>query len=303
MTEITYRPAPPINWDALSSIGESIGGGLKQHRLNSALAEAINPDGTIDTNKAAKALILNGNPVAGTALLNRDKITPYQQKALDIQQQALDLRKQGGAGKPPIGYQWADDSDHSKGVTAIPGGPAEKLNQTTAAASAMMDAADKELSSVGPDGKPLISALTKSYDMEHGPAQFEAQSISGQGPIGRAQRAIRNKVEAALRLMTGAAAPQTEVDRYADFYTPKWYDNQDTAQQKLRLLDEFGKGAKGALLRGRGGDLPPLPSQPDAVAQPAPQGPKAPTSQQQQLFEQHKDDPEFLKAWNERFGQ
>lgn len=55
----------------------------------------------------------------------------------------------------------------------------------------------------------------------------------------RARRTVRLAVEATLRAMTGAAAPESEVTNYMDMFMPARTDPVATARQKLLLLETF----------------------------------------------------------------
>lgn len=93
-------------------------------------------------------------------------------------------------------------------------------------------------------------------------------SLSGE--LGRARRDVRLAIEAALRAMTGAAAPETEVSRYEDMFMPTPWDDSATRQQKIKLLDDFINNARRTILQGR--VLPgqiPTTTQSDAGAAPA----------------------------------
>jgi hypothetical protein len=92
----------------------------------------------------------------------------------------------------------------------------------------------------------------KEY-LEQGAAKlpFIGDLAIASGEVGIAQREIRSGVEAALRVMTGAAAPETEVNRYAQMFTPGATDTIESAKQKLNNLDAFMKNAEEMATRGR----------------------------------------------------
>lgn len=74
------------------------------------------------------------------------------------------------------------------------------------------------------------------------PVPFVEASVPGEGR--KVSTAMRTAIEAALRAMTGAAAPESEVDRYMDLYMPNATDTYETANQKLGNLHAFIKNAK-----------------------------------------------------------
>jgi hypothetical protein len=90
-----------------------------------------------------------------------------------------------------------------------------------------------------------------------GVTTFIGETIQTQlsaGEIGRAQRAVRVAVEGALRAATGAAAPETEVQRALDQFMPNPTDGIETRTQKLDLLEQFLRNTQTALIEG----APPL---------------------------------------------
>ena len=152
----------------------------------------------------------------------------------------------GGPDKPPPGYTWNDPANPSAGLRPIPGGPESKLPANEAAYLAMLDSSRA--------GVEKAKQYFLSKDFKSGPLDAAGLAIGqglNAGEISRQQRAIRYAAEAALRLATGAAAPEPEVKRYADFYTPSVYDSQATREQKLNALTRFMDHAKANMGRGR----------------------------------------------------
>jgi len=72
------------------------------------------------------------------------------------------------------------------------------------------------------------------------------------GESGRARRSVRLAVETGLRLATGAAAPDSEVDRYMDMFSPTSTDTPETIKQKMNMLNEYIANARRLGLQGRG---------------------------------------------------
>lgn len=152
----------------------------------------------------------------------------------------------GGPEKPPQGYDWIDKNDPTKGLAAIPGGPEAKIPANEAGYLAMMNASKEGVANAR---KFFLDPSFK------GGAISAAGSAVGQalnaGDIGRAQRDIKMATETALRIMTGAAAPETEVKRYADMFTPSVYDSRATRAQKLNNLENFLNQAQTNMTAGR----------------------------------------------------
>lgn len=165
------------------------------------------------------------------------------------------LIKLGGAAgasdaKAPSGFEWINPNDHAAGLRAIPGGPATHLTAELSGKIALMDAAQKGI------------AGTKDALLKNWGAAGAAQSFASKvpfvgdiaplsGEIGIASRNVRAGIEAALRVMTGAAAPEQEVGRYMELFMPGVRDTRESAEQKLGLLDQFMNNARELVTRGR----------------------------------------------------
>lgn len=158
-----------------------------------------------------------------------------------------------GADNPdaPSGYRWSKEGS----LEAIPGGPATRVPAEVAGRMSLAQTTLRDLS----------EAERAFKDVDTGDRigmQF------GAGEIGRAQRTVRQAIEAALRLMTGAAAPETEVARYEDLFMPKSYDRPETRDQKLRNLRAFVEEAIGTMSNGRA-----APGEPSSVTNARPNDP------------------------------
>jgi hypothetical protein len=148
--------------------------------------------------------------------------------------------------KPPAGYEWVNPSDPSAGLKAIVGGPATKMEGGAAGQLAMMEAT-----------RPGLDAAKQYFlsdDFKSGPIDAAGLAIGQRlnvGNISRHRRSVELAAEAALRVATGAAAPDSEVKRYADFYTPSVYDAEETRRQKLNALTAFIDHARKNIGQGR----------------------------------------------------
>jgi hypothetical protein len=241
-----YNPRP-IDFSALADLPNDFWQGQEQGRqagLRDALGQGLPtmPDGSIDWAKAA-SIVGQFDPGLGmrtAAYAQQNTLTPYQSGMLDVAKG----REERLAQPPETSPAQERALEIQEERLRLAKEAASRLPQSTIGGVAMIDSADKELNE---DNRAL---LTRDWS-----ATEIAQSSVAMGPIGRAQRAVRSKVEAALRLMTGAAAPEQEVVRYVDMYMPGALDSIETKKQKLRLLDEFGANAKKNALRGH-----PLPS-------------------------------------------
>lgn len=161
------------------------------------------------------------------------------------------------AGKAPAGYRWGRDGK----LETIPGGPATHISADVAGRLAMMQTAQVDLQK----SRDVFLREWGTKDVAN--AQIQA------GDVGRAQRNVTLAIESALRAMTGAAAPESEVRKYEGMFMPKSYDTLETRKQKLALLEGFMQNAIKIATQGRG-ELPAAPARPASPAAPttAPRG-------------------------------
>ena len=144
-----------------------------------------------------------------------------------------------GQGKPPPGYRATPNG----GLEPIPGGPAEHLPGDMSGRLAMMQTARTNFaqarqylvnqmgirSAIG-NALPFGAAISPQYDT--------------------ARRQVQVAVESALRVMTGAAAPESEVKQYMDMFMPRATDPPQVRTQKLNLLEGFMSNAEEIATRG-----------------------------------------------------
>jgi hypothetical protein len=168
--------------------------------------------------------------------------------------QGLDVVRepQAGAssGKPPSGYRYAQDG---QALEAIPGGPATKLPGDMAGRVAALQTAKESFADVrnfyeGQDWGDRASQLINS------------------GSAGRVERNVRLAIEAALRAMTGAAAPESEVENYLNIFGPSALDTQATIKDKLDRLQSFMANVEANIAQGRSS----APGAPAQQVQPSP---------------------------------
>ena len=149
----------------------------------------------------------------------------------------------------PKDYRWAIDPN--SGQTAldetgrpiaepIPGGPATKIPGEQAAKLAAMQTAEQSFQ----DAQAFFENMGYMGD--------RVNKVLNRGDAGRAERTIRLAVESALRAMTGAAAPEHEVDQYMDLFGPSVFDTPATITDKLNRLKSFITNMKANLSQGRG---------------------------------------------------
>lgn len=150
----------------------------------------------------------------------------------------------------PQGYQWLDPKDHTKGMKRLPGFE-DKIPGEVAGKVAMMNMA-----------RDRIKGTRDTFERDWGKddlAKWAAANVPGMsdvaalsGDVGIAQRDIQTGIEAALRTMTGAAAPEPEVKRYARMFMPGPLDTKESAKQKIDGLVRFMEDAEKLVTQGRG---------------------------------------------------
>lgn len=157
----------------------------------------------------------------------------------------------------PSGYTWNDPQNPRAGVSPIPG--VEKpIPGEVAGKVAMMNMARKGIDQTrGAFERDWGAGDVAKYGAANIPLVGDFSPASGD--IGIAQRNIRVGIEAALRTMTGAAAPEQEVRRYMAMFAPGANDTKESAKQKLDGLMNFMNQAETLVLQGRGQvELPQL---------------------------------------------
>jgi hypothetical protein len=170
--------------------------------------------------------------------------TPY---ILDRQTgQATQLSGSGGGGRAPAGFRWSDDRSR---LEAIPGGPGEHIAAEAAGRLAMMNTARASFG----QARQLFE---RNWTMGE-----RARAATGRAWLApeydQARRTVRAAVEGALRAMTGAAAPQQEVDSYMGMFMPSITDPVEVARQKLDMLERYMQQVESLVTRGRGGPSGP----------------------------------------------
>lgn len=112
--------------------------------------------------------------------------------------------------------------------------------------------------------------LAKSIFFPNG--QFD-RVVTGTGGVpltkGRTgSQAIKRSVEVLLRLRTGAAAPEPEVQRYTNMFSPSAFDSDEAAATKMQRLEDFFTDTQKVMGTGGAG-----PSAPKGLSNGSPSGP------------------------------
>lgn len=157
------------------------------------------------------------------------------------------LRQKGDRQNAPSGYVWNDPSNPSAGMTAIPGGPGEKVDAEVAARLGLAKSFLGEL----PDIKARVEAgeLTGPIDAVKGKL--------GVGKAGELRRKIDSGAEALLRMLTGAGMNKEEAAEYTRRYKFDPTDKASTVISKLEQLERELNSVGETVGKGRGGWTPP----------------------------------------------
>lgn len=157
------------------------------------------------------------------------------------------LRQKGDRQNAPSGYTWNDPADPTKGMTAIPGGPGEKVDAEVAARLGLAKSFLSEL----PEIKRRVEAgeLTGPIDA--------AKGKLGMGAPGEIRRKIDSGAEALLRMLTGAGMNKEEAAEYTRRYKFDPTDKASTVVSKLNQLEQELNSVGETVGKGRGGWTPP----------------------------------------------
>jgi hypothetical protein len=144
--------------------------------------------------------------------------------------------------EPPSGFRWSGDGTR---LEVIPGGPGEQLSPDVAGRLAMLRTAAQDL----PGAREFFTrnwSTSEAVRNMIGHPQFAEE-------YNRNRRSVQTAVEGIIRAVSGANAPEAEVQRLLNMYMPSNTDTIDVARQKLALLSRFMQEYESTVMRGRGG--------------------------------------------------
>lgn len=252
-------------FEAFGSIAQAYSGHRLQGRQaeeektrRSAIADALAGIDFADEGAASDMIRLGAEADmdslvnAGVGMATRKPSYPEKYRNYQLAQQDegyADFLSRGEQGKPPSGYRWNEEGN----LDAVPGGPATDMSAEVAGRVSMLEAA--------------LPGIDEAYErVKNASGSDFVMAQANAGEIGRAQRQVRTAIEAALRAMTGAAAPESEVKRYEDMFMPATTDRDETIDQKRQLLTSFIDNVRQTVYRGRG-DPPPVRSSNDVFGE------------------------------------
>lgn len=161
------------------------------------------------------------------------------------------LRTKSDKQNAPSGYLWNDPNNPAAGMTAIAGGPGEKVDAEVAGRLGLA----KSFLSQLPEIKRRVDAgeATGLYDGAMGKAGIGAQ--------GEIRRQIDSGAEALLRMLTGAGMNKEEAADYTRRYKMHPLDSAGTLRSKLDQLEKELNSVGETVGKGRGGWTPPKPTE------------------------------------------
>ncbi|TPM41423.1 hypothetical protein [Mesorhizobium sp. B2-3-4] len=145
-----------------------------------------------------------------------------------------------GQGKAPAGYRWAADGQT---LETIPGGPATKPSGTEAGQLAIVTQGQKAVGDIrkimfNADGSLNKSTLVEASGVN---VPFVGKTPAFSEKARELRTAFYNMANAKLRLESGAAVPESEVQRTADAYLAGIMDTPASAEFKLAAPDQYFK--------------------------------------------------------------
>lgn len=157
------------------------------------------------------------------------------------------LREKGERNAAPAGYRWNDPKDPDKGLTAIPGGPGEKVDAEVAGRLGLAKSFLGQL--------PEIRKRVEAGELT-GPVGAIKATLGAGGP-GEIRRQVDSGAEALLRMLTGAGMNKDEAANYVRRYQFSPTDTIPTVLSKLNQLERELNSVGETVGKGRGGWNPP----------------------------------------------
>ena len=272
-----FRDTPPEQHEQLyqfyaqsiPGFAEEFPGGINDPTLQALLSRNVAADPTKVTNK--QVIDENGNVFKYT-LDEQGRVVPGSVQNLTedfgIKGKAAGTTVNVGTGtsfKVPTGFMLANPEDPSQGVVAIPGGSKDRQTPEAAAKTQLL-----ESGLVAFDEAAFF--IFEGGDIDNGDVQelniinMQDFSVAGIGPKGvpltegrQARQLILDAVEAKLRAESGAAVPDTEVQRAAQRFFPSPFDSDEAVRSKMRRMRAFLVGTKERILKGQPKEEPEAP--------------------------------------------
>lgn len=236
-----------------------------------------------------------GGPVDEMKRLRMEEMKARIEQMRNPRSTGLDAVK----GAPP-GYTWVQPGNPEAGVKPlagfekpIPGDVAGKVSMMNIARNGIAKSRETLERDWGAGDLAKYAAANVPLVGDVGMAS---------GDVGVALRDIRLGVEAALRTMTGAAAPEAEVDRYFQMFAPNPKDTKESARQKVDNLMRFMEEADKLVTQGRGVNPASIPPIQQSQPEPAPvqQGGPPPDAAVQAL-RANANNPQVIQQFEQKY--
>jgi len=138
--------------------------------------------------------------------------------------------------KIPNGFMLRDQDDYKKGITPIPGGPADAQTPEQAGRTQMLRTAAAQV--------PLIKSLVFNKDKTINMENIATASLRLPRSVGRRlATAMEQGIQAITRVETGAAMPPQEVENTRKRFQPSVLDDDKTIKLKIEMFEEFIGGS------------------------------------------------------------
>ena len=148
--------------------------------------------------------------------------------------------------KAPTGYMWKDPSDLSQGVSAIKGGPAQKITGGDAGKVALIKEANKNIKDVQNIFFKKDGSLNKKNI-----AQISTGVHAPNSPTRLAEAKLMSAIRAKLRIESGAVISDEEAKSEMKVFIPSVFDSPETVREKGRMLENFLTTVEGEMMIGR----------------------------------------------------
>ncbi len=174
-----------------------------------------------------------------------------------------------GGQSAPAGYRWTAEGNQE----AIPGGPASKLPAETAGKVGMMQTA---MQSIPTMRNIFLGEKHQETGKRAGSKISTLDYYLARGDTGEGWRLGTGAIESVLRAASGAAVPESEVERYSSLFLPTPYDTDETKGRKLDALERWIGNMMEAIQSGRpiNAEEAARISQAKAAGQPQQRGPQ-----------------------------
>jgi hypothetical protein len=214
-----------------SQFGQTFGLAQKDSAYKDAMLafqkDPTNPENMLRMSTIAKNIRDANAPLSDQGKLQQDVNSGLLPQSA-VAANAMNMAK----GRIPPGYRFTDPTNPASPLEAIPGGPAEKQSPQNAAANAALGEAKRDLDTA----KGML--YDSNGNVNRGLLVTSAASIPGSA--GRQfNQTLQRSIMSKLRLESGAAISDQELQRYNKMFIPSYWDSADAIKSKMQSLDNF----------------------------------------------------------------